>query len=50
MIVCPQCGGKGAVTPVNDALIDANLNTNYPNQNAIPCSQCNGKGYYSHGS
>ena len=52
MQVCAQCNGKGATIAQNEIIGQAPSGTyteNYqiPNNapGAIPCSQCNGKGY-----
>lgn len=50
--ICTQCLGKCATIGI-EALIDLNVNTqtfqpnNGARQGAIPCSQCNGRGYYN---
>jgi len=44
-IICPQCMGKGASNQVSNPLQDIQSNTDYPLQDAQPCTQCGGKGY-----
>ena len=44
MTICYQCSGKKSVYPTNDSQLDANGNSVYPVQAAIPCSACNGSG------
>ena len=52
MIVCAQCNGNGACIANNQLLGVGGLYTEkYPNGiPAIPCTQCNGKGYQTFGN